>query len=321
MVDIVGIGLANMDLAAKVPDAFLERHKVPKGLVRKVDELSFARIRADLSHYDAMAGGCAANTICGMSAYGMDTAFFGKIGGDSFESLYRASFSDYMVQYAVSAADAESSQCAVLVTPDGERSFAYMDGASWDLSAGDIDEHVLRAARMIYTEIYLFEFGGGAAAKKVFSIASDHKIPLVLKIMDQDFAHRHAAKIRALAQAGILNLIIGNHINLPALTGTMEGDDTRDALRGIGCDVLMTANRDGAYYITKKDVRSFPVPVIDAPRNTTGAGDQFAAGFLTGRLEGRGLEECMTHAAERAKLILMHDTPRPPLVSRHSIRF
>lgn len=321
MSEIVCIGLSNMDLMAHVPDGFLAQHKVPKGRATRVDELSFARIRASLPSYDAIPGGCAANTACGLAAYGIPAAFFGKIGNDSFESLYRASFSDYMVPYSVQAADAESSQCAVLVTPDGERSFAYMDGASWRLSADDIDENVLRAARMIYIEIYLFEFGDGSAAKKVFSIASDFKIPLVLKIMDHEFAHRHAAKIRALAQAGILNLIIGNHINLPALTGTDEGEDTRDALRSIGCDVLMTANRDGAYYITKKDIQYFPVPVIDAPRNTTGAGDQFAAGFLAGRLEGRALEECMAHAAERAQLILMHDTPRPPLVSRHSIRF
>ncbi len=319
--DVVCIGLSNIDLMAKVPDRFLAQHKIKKGRAIKVDELSFARLRAALDYYDAIPGGCAANTACGLSAYGIETAFFGKIGSDSFESLYRASFGEYMVRYTVEAGPKESSQCAVLVTPDGERSFAYMDGASWALSAADIDIAMLRAAKMIYTEIYLFEFDGGSAAKAVLGTAATYKIPLVIKIMDHDFAKRYAPNIRALAKAGVLSLIIGNHINLPALTGTAEGPATIEALKEIGCDVLMTANRDGAYYITNKEAAHFAVSPVENPKNTTGAGDQFAAGFLTGRIEGRPLEECMTYGANSARLILSHDSARPPLVNRHSIRF
>lgn len=320
--DIVGIGLANMDLVANVTDAFLTQHKIPKGLAKRVDELAFARLRSDLPSYDAMAGGCAANTICGMSAYGLETAFIGKIGNDSFESLYRASFTDYLVSYDMPPENTESSQCAVLVTPDGERSFAYMDGASWYLQAEDFSDDLLAAARMIYVEIYLFEFGpDNDCAKKVFSVASSKKIPLVMNITDHDYARRYAPKIRALAKSGILSLIIGNHTNLPALTETAQGADTLEALKGFGCDVLMTASDEGAYYITERGPRHFPVERIQNPQNTTGAGDQFAAGFLTGRLEGRTVEESMAAGASSARLILSHDGARPPLVNRHSIRF
>lgn len=56
----------------------------------------------------------------------------------------------------------KSSQCAVLVTPDGERSFAYMDGASWDLSPSDLDMDALKSCRMIVNEIYMFGFGAGS---------------------------------------------------------------------------------------------------------------------------------------------------------------
>ncbi len=322
MADVIGIGLANIDLVAHIDDAFLKRHKVAKGGATKFDELSFARLRGDLNRFDAIPGGCAANTICGLAAGGVSTAFYGKIGNDSFESLYRSSFTEYTVAYGVAPANKESSQCAVLVTPDGERSFAYMDGASWSLEAADLDETALKAAQMICTEIYVFEFGHDkSTAKKVFQCAESANVPVVMKVMDRDFAARYSQNIRALTDAGIIRLIVGNHMNLPALTGTTGTDETLAALAAWDCDTLMTANVGGAYYASGGGITHYPIDPVAKPKNTTGAGDQFLAGFLTGQLDGRPVEECIAHGAFCAKAILMHDTARPPLVNRHSIRF
>ena len=320
--ETIGIGLANIDLVAHVRDEFLVKHKVPKGGAKRFDDLPFARLRAELAQYDAIPGGCAANTVCGMSAYGVNTKFYGKIGEDSFESLYRASFADYTVGYDVPAGTEESSQCAVLVTPDGERSFAYTHGASWDLSTGDIDSDALAQADMLVTEIYMFEFGkNNEIAKMVFESVQKHKTKLVMKVMDQDFGKRYTQKIRALGDAGILDLLVGNHENLPSLTGGGTLQQTLDALKDWKCDVLLTANTNGAYYISGGQVKQYEIEPVLNPRNTTGAGDQFLAGFLMGRLDGKAPHECIEFAAQCAKSILMHDTARPPLVNRHSIRF
>lgn len=322
MSEVIGIGLSNIDLVAHVSDHFLKSHKVSKGLATKLDDLGFARLRADLEQFDAIPGGCAANTICGMAATGVSTRFYGKVGSDSFESLYRASFTEYGVEYDVAAGSQESSQCAVLVTPDGERSFAYTHGASWDLDAGDIDAATLASASMIVTEIYMFEFGQDSALPKmIFESAQANKTPLIMKMMDQDFARRYAQKIRALAQAGILNLIVGNHENMPALVGAKSLDDTLQAFKEWECDVLLTANKDGAYFIDGQDVRHYAIDAVTNPKNTTGAGDQFLGGFLTGRLDDKPVADCINHAQNCARQILMHDTARPPLIHRHSIRF
>ena len=320
--DVTGIGLSNIDLVAHVKDEFLKRHKVHKGGASKFDDLSFARLRADLEQFDAIPGGCAANTLCGMAAVGIPARFYGKIGNDSFESLYRASFNDYTVAYDVAEGKQESSQCAVLVTPDGERSFAYTHGASWDLSAEDIDAAELKKSAMIVTEIYMFEFGSTPALPKlVFETAQQNKIPLVMKAMDQDFGRRYAQKIKALSDAGILNLLVGNHENLPSITGTKGIDETLAAFKDWKCDVLLTANKGGAYFASKGEIIHHPINAVENPKNTTGAGDQFLAGFLTGRLDNKAPEDCMEFAASSARMILMHDTARPPLVNKHSIRF
>jgi sugar/nucleoside kinase (ribokinase family) len=322
MTEIIGLGLANIDLVAHVKDEFLTKHSVPKGLAKKFDDLSFGRLRGALPKFDAIAGGCAANTLCGLAAIGISSRFFGKIGNDSFESLYRASFKDYMVSYDVSPANAESSQCAVLITPDGERSFAYIHGASWSLAPEDIDPAILAQAGLIYTEIYLFEFGANRnVARSVFESAAAHKTSMVMKVMDGEYGRRYSQNLYALAQAKTLTLLIGNHDNMPAVTGTKTLDETIKAFQEWPCDVLITANKDGSYYIAQGQVQHFPVIPVESPRNTAGAGDQFVAGFLAGRIDGKPVAECMAFAAQSARMILMHDTARPPLISGHAIRF
>ncbi len=320
--EVIGIGLANIDLVAHVTDDFLTRHKIPKAMARKVDELTFARLRGDLPQFDAIPGGGAANTMCGMSAYGVATRFYGKIGSDSFESLYRASFNEYGVAYDVPAGNQESSQCAVLVTPDGERSFGYIDGASWDLEAADINPDHLEKARMICFDSYAFTFGHNTAlARLVFETAQKSKIPLVMKVKEREFIKPYAQKIKALADAGILTLLVGNHENLPFFEDTVSLDETLKSFKDWKCSVLLTANTGGAYYISNGEVTHYPVKPVANPRNTAGAGDQFLAGFLMGQLDNKPIADCVDFAAGCARTILMHDTARPPLVNRHSIRF
>lgn len=321
--EVIGVGLANIDLVAYVSDEFLARHRIPKAHTKKIDVLSFARLRAELERFDAIPGGCAANTLCGMGAYGVHTRFFGKIGEDSFESLYRASFTEYTVEYDVAASAQESSQCAVLITPDGERSFAFIHGASFDLSPEDIPDDQLKRAELIYAENYLFEFSKNAdTAKKIFEAAQANKTPLVMKGVDYDFGKSYTQKTKALADAGILSLLVGNHQNLPFMVGAKNLDDAITAFSDWKCDVLITAITQGAYHISKGEVHHHPVSkVIENPKNTTGAGDQFVAGFLMGQLDKKSIPECMAFAENCALGILNHDTARPPLVNRHSIRF
>lgn len=320
---VVGIGLANIDLMAHVEETFLSEHGIKKGLAQKVDDLVFGRIRAALD-FHAIPGGCAANTICGLSAVGVPSRFYGKIGADSFESLYRASFQDYMVAFDVVAGAQESSQCAVLVTPDGERSFAYTHGAAWDLKPEDLSAESIARASMIYAEVYLFEFGSNKdTARFVFENAAASNVPVVMKVMDDDFGRRYAQKIRELARAGVVSLLIGNHENLPFVVGERRLEAALEAFKewSPSSEVLLTANRDGAYFISGGMVQHFPVEVLEKPKNTTGAGDQFVAGFLAAKLEGKPVGECMARAAAHARMILAHDMARPPLVTNSAIRF
>lgn len=320
--DVIGFGLANIDLVARVDEGFLARHGLPKGGEKTMGDLEFARMRAELPAFDALPGGCVANTLCGLSAMGIDTRCYSKIGHDGFESLYRTGFRDYGVAYQVAPSSQESAQCLVLITPDGERSFTQTRGASFDLSIDDVDWSECAQAQILYAEIYACDFGGNTDFfEKLCSVAKAHTIPLFIKIVDTDYGKRFAGLLREQAQRGAIALIVGNHDNLPSIIGGGAALKIRSDFMSWPCPVLMTAAGKGGIYFENGTAHDFTVEAIVAPANSSGAGDQFMAGFIAAKLDHRPIEDCLAFGARTARAILMHNQPRPPLSNRQSIRF
>lgn len=310
--DVVGIGLANIDLIAPVSDKFLAAFNLVKGQATKLSDLDFARLRGSLPGFDAIAGGCAANTLCGLGGAGFKTRFYGKTGKDSFDYTFNKDFRPFGVEHRVKPGDLDTSQCAVLVTPDGERTFAYMHGASWLLNPDDIDMNDLWTAEMIYAEIYAMAFGGH---KPLWPFLISHlrqsKVPLAMKVVDQEYAALYRTALFGLAEEGILTMLVGNTDNLPVLAGASSTPEAVAAFRKWNCMVLMTDGRQDAHYINGDFYRRHqPIP-IHTPVNSSGAGDQFAAGFIEGFLQGQKVEDCLGLAERRAKEILMLNSPRP----------
>lgn len=323
--DVIGIGLANIDLIGYVDERFLQSYKLPKGQPTKVGDLDFGRLRAELAGFDAVAGGCAANAMCGLANAGFSTRFYGKIGNDPFASVFRSGFQPYGVAYDVAPGTRDSSQCAVLITPDGERTFAYCAGASWDLTADDIDMDELGTAALVYAEIYAMAFGqkGHSLWPHLVNKLRSSGVPLAIKVMDREYAKLYSSALFALAEEGILALLVGNADNLPALTGKDDPDEAIEEFKKWSCMALMTRGGDGADFING----DMHVPLISTPirdvRNTSGAGDQFAAGFLEGFLTQLPIEVCLKRAERRALEIIMYDSPRPPIADGRvdNIRF
>lgn len=320
--DVIGFGFANIDLVARVKDEFLARHGIEKGLESPMDDLTLGRIRAELDTFEALPGGCVANTLCGLSLMGIDTRFYGKVGNDEFESLFRASFRDYGVAFDVEHAQADTSQCAVLITPDGERSFTQTKGASFMLEESDVDWDEVSRARILYAEIYACHFNEKSQFfEHLCDTAIKHNIPIYIKVVDREYGSCFADMLRHYAHKQAIKLIVGNHDNLPSITGGYAPTHVRDALLDWPCPILMTAASNGGTYFENGTALDFSVEALPNPKNSSGAGDQFMAGFIAATLDNRPIEECLAFGGRTARAILMHNQPRPPLTVRQSISF
>ncbi len=122
---------------------------------------------------------------------------------------------------------------------------------------------------------------------------------------------RHGDDFRALIEAGEIDILFANEHELAALTGEEDFHAGMDALAGKVPTLVVTRSAQGAVAVsngTRAAVAAEPIAhVVD----TTGAGDQFAAGFLYGHVRGRELGECLHMGAICAAEVISHYGARP----------
>ena len=105
-----------------------------------------------------MCGGSAANTIVGVASFGVAAPISARSGPTTLGRLHRAT-SPTGVAFDTSPADdgPATGRSFIFVTPDGERTMNTFLGASSHLAPPDVDEAVVRAARIVYLEGYMWD--------------------------------------------------------------------------------------------------------------------------------------------------------------------
>jgi sugar/nucleoside kinase (ribokinase family) len=133
---------------------------------------------------------------------------------------------------------------------------------------------------------------------------------VALTLSDKFCVDRHRDSFRQLV-AGHVDILFANESEILSL---YEYEDLGTAIEAARKDcpvVVVTRSSTGSLIVTNKDtidVKAFPVAdVID----TTGAGDQYAAGFLFGYAHQRPLPECGALASLAAAEVISHMGPRP----------
>jgi sugar/nucleoside kinase (ribokinase family) len=258
-------------------------------------------------------GGSAANTMAGFASFGGKGAFIGKVANDLLGKVYQNDIRSLGVQFDTQPLmiGAPTGRCMSLVTPDAHRTMNTFLGASVELSPEDADASTIAAAQITYLEGYLFD---REQAKKAFIAAAkyahDAGRRVSLTLSDPFCVGRHRADFLDLV-ANHVDILFANEDEIKSLyeKGTFE-----DAVACVSdhCEVaVLTRSEKGAVIVsgdTQIEIAAAPVKhVID----TTGAGDQFAAGFLYGFTEGKSLEECGKLGALAAAEVISHIGPRP----------
>ncbi|MFY9210401.1 MAG: adenosine kinase [Aestuariivita sp.] len=311
--DLVGIGNAVVDVISQADDCFLDNMGIEKGIMQLIEQ-----DRAELL-YGAMAnrvqtpGGSVANTIAGAGALGLQTAFIGRVNDDGLGQFYAKAMTDTGVDFVndpVEDGDIPTSRSMIFVSPDGERSMNTYLGISTGLSSVDVPETVTGNAKLMFLEGYLFDHDAGKSAFREAARATRAAGGKAgIAISDPFCVDRHRADFLALIQHD-LDFVIGNEAEIQSLFQTDHLDDALMLTAGICPLVVCTRSGDGVSIMegtNRSDVAVHKVTPVDA----TGAGDQFAAGFLFGMATGRDVETCARMGNVCAREVISHIGPRP----------
>lgn len=249
----------------------------------------------DRPHLAMEVGGAESNVACGMAQLGHRTAWVGRVGDDPFGRIITATLTAHGVDVGAVEVDSELPTGLYLKDPGVERSTVhYYRKGSAASAMGPAFADLVRArpARVVHLSGVSPALSPGCSALVERLLAE--RVPGG-PLLSFDVNHRPALWPPARAGAALLPLarladvVFTGRDEAETLWGAATPDDIRALLPRVPCLVVKDAEHGATCY--EGDVRTF-VPALKADVvEPVGAGDAFAAGFLSGLLDGRPARE------------------------------
>jgi sugar/nucleoside kinase (ribokinase family) len=264
-----------------------------------IDSLPAAGELRVLERYLLSAGGCAANTAACLRRLGRDVAVIGKVGNDLFgefvvQDLQRLGIDGSAVRR--SATDPTSTTYIINVKGE-DRRYLHCMGANAGFSLADIDLSALEGARALYLGGYMLM--PGVSPWDAACLFGEAKRRGLITVLDVVIGAGTPASLQWVEPVlPHTNLFLPNDDEAKALTGRTNPAEQAEVLARINpdCTIAITGGRRGALVRRRSQVlraEGYRVNSIDE----SGAGDAFAAGFITGMLERWPLEQTLQFAS------------------------
>ncbi len=312
--DVLAIGNAIVDVIATASDEFLRAEGLPKGSMRLIDAEEASRLYSHMGAAREISGGSGANTVAGVAMLGGRAGFVGQVADDQLGEVFRHDIQATGVEFATRpmAGDVPTARCLILVTPDAQRTMNTFLGAAQYLPPAALDEQQVRDAAILYLEGYLWDPAEPRAAmERAIDIAHGAGRKVAFTLSDAFVIDRHREGFNGLIDAGKIDILFANEVEIMSLTGAGGFDAAVVELAARLPLLVVTRSEKGAIAVSKGErveVAAEPVATIV---DTTGAGDLFAAGFLFGQAQGRPLRESLRIGAIAAAEIISHYGARP----------
>ncbi len=322
--DVVGIGNAIVDVLVQADDAFLQAHGLTKGTMALVDEPRADRLYASVGAGLETSGGSAANTLAGIAQLGGQAGFIGRVRDDQLGAIFAHDIRAVGARFETPPARSgpSTARCLILVTPDAQRTMCTYLGASVGLDPADLDLEMVRQARVLYLEGYLWD---SEEAKRAFIAAAEVMRAsggeVALSLSDAFCVERHRQSFQELVD-GHVDVLFANEMEITSLYETDSFEAAADLVRG-RCRVAALTRSERGSVLLSGDATVVIDPFQLGPLvDTTGAGDLYAAGFLYGHTRGESLERCGRLGSLCAGQVVTQLGPRPQaslqeLVARH----
>jgi sugar/nucleoside kinase (ribokinase family) len=313
LIDVVGIGNAIVDVITQSAENDLARLELNKGTMTLIDQSSAERLYGQMGTVIETSGGSAANTLAGIASLGGTGAYIGKVRDDQLGGVFshdiKASGVDYRSRAATEGPS--TARCLIFVTPDAERTMQTYLGVSVMLGPEDIDPEAIGDAEITYLEGYLFDRDDAKEAfVKAAEIAHAAGRKVALSLSDPFCVDRHRAAFLKLVE-GYVDILFANSDEINALFETDSFDDAIGRLAGKIEFAALTRGSEGSVIVTATEVVQIAAEHVDKVVDTTGAGDQYAAGVLFGLTQGYELSAVGRIGAICAAEVISHFGARP----------
>ena len=284
---ILGIGNALVDVLSKLDsDETLVKIGIQKGAMDMISREQMYVIRKYQANTETTQapGGANCNTMRAIALLGGQSGFIGKVGDDSLgqfyeEALLKAGVASYLIK-----TEGPSGACTVFISPDGERTMGTFLGPAPTISPDEITEDVLRNYNCIHIEGYLIV--NEELVRETMKKAKRLGLKVALDLANYNIVNAYKGLLEEVIPQYV-DILFANASEAEAFTG-LPAQEAVKALEKQVDVVLVTLGKEGSLIGSHGQFYH-----VDAeggkPVDTTGAGDNFAAGFLYGQSVGASL--------------------------------
>ena len=262
-------------------------------IVHPVKDILFESECSIVDEIAIYGGGDAFNNAVNLSRLGNEVSYIGRVGKDVIgEYLVRKGQEEGIGMDDVAYSDtALHTKMTILLSESGKRSFLYYPGTSAEFCYEDVDLSLLNDCKVLQIggTFHLPKFDGEGAAKLLK--AAQEKGVITSMDVTKDFSGRWNEIIEPCYP--YLDYFLPSIEQAELIAGTSNVKEVAQFFidRGVK-QVVVKVGKDGTYCKTTEKsfwCNSYEVPVAE----TTGAGDAFVAGFLTGVIKGFIIEDCV----------------------------
>jgi sugar/nucleoside kinase (ribokinase family) len=236
-----------------------------------------------------------------MARLGTEVGFIGKVGEDSTGDFYIQALRNVGVEPFILRSEHSSGKCLSLISADGERTLVTHLGAAADLQAEDIDAAVFDDYDALYIEGYLVQ--DHDLIRTTMARAKQHGLKVAIDLASFNVVRENREFLHDLVERYV-DIIFANEEEAYEFSGCR---DAMEALLYIGKMCELTVVKTGIRgALIKRGDEIVEVGIMAAAKrvDTTGAGDFYAAGFLTALCEGLSLRQCGTIGAITAGKVI-----------------
>jgi sugar/nucleoside kinase (ribokinase family) len=291
MKKILGIGNALVDIIYFLEnDELLKAFSLPKGSMQLVDADKALRVEEAAGNYSKhmASGGSSANTIHGLAKLGLETAFVGTVGKDSFGAFFEQDMKDCGINPLLSSVATNTGRAISLVSPEGERTFATYLGAAVELSATRLNRNLFHGYDHLHLEGYLVP--NQQLVESALILAQQCGMTVSLDLASYNVVEANLEFLKRITRQ-YKPVVFANEEEARAFTGQADPHKALDVFASLCNTAIVKTGAKGSLIFhkgKKYSADAIQVKCLD----TTGAGDLYAAGYLYGFVNEIAPDQC-----------------------------
>lgn len=227
-------------------------------------------------------GGCAVNTAIDLAKIGIIPTIVTPVGKDTFGDFIIKELNQQGIdtKYVMKIENVGTSSSIVLVKEDGERSFLHTTGANGLFTIHDINFEAIDNSDILFVAgSLIMETFDGKETVKTLAYAKEKGKYTVLDTA-WDTTNRWGETL--IPAVPYIDLFVPSFDEAKMITGLDNEKEMVKFFKQKGAkDVIIKLGSQGAYADVAGDT-FYVKPYLVNPLDTTGAGDSFMAGILTG---------------------------------------